>query len=131
MAIVSVSPLEVTSLSPQVTSATGQVTSLGQSNEIQKSLNPSWEALEVSGAGLEALRAVKAVRIEVWDWDKNPSKHELIGSAEISMPDLNRGVGGAAVALDAATLYDVSAKGSSSSSKSRGTVSGSVTIKTN
>ena len=119
----------------QVTSATGQVTSLGRSKEIMKTLHPSWEALEVSDVGLMALRAVRAVRIEVWDWDKNPAKHELIGSAELSMPDLDRMLsqsgGGGSAALDAVTLYDASAKGSSSSIKSRGTVSGSVTVKTN
>ena len=60
-------------LSPQATSATGQVTRLGRSNDVMKSLHPSWEDVEVSGAGFDALRAVRAVHIEVWDWDKNLS----------------------------------------------------------
>ena len=71
----------------------------------------------------------------MWDWDKNPAKHELIGAADLALPDLDRLLaqsgGGGSAAIDAVTLYDASAKGSSSSIKSRGTVSGSLTIRTN
>ena len=71
----------------------------------------------------------------MWDWDKNPTKHELIGAADLALPDLDRLLaqsgGGGSAALDAVTLYDASAKGSSSSIKSRGTLSGSLTIRTN
>ena len=88
----------------------------------------------MSGSALQQLRATRSVRIEVYDWDKNPTKHELIGAAELSMPDLERllaqsGGGGSAM-LDAVTLYDAK-PGSNSSLKSRGSVSGSLTIKTN
>ena len=44
----------------------------------------------MSGSALQELRATRSVRIEVYDWDKNPTKHELIGAAELSMPDLER-----------------------------------------
>jgi len=37
----------------------------------------------VSGSALQQLRATRSVRIEVYDWDKNPTKHELIGAAEL------------------------------------------------
>ena len=68
----------------------------------------------------------------MWDWDKNPAKHEIIGSGELTLPDLNRLLfgGGASAALDAVTLYDATAK-PSSSLKSSGTISGSISIKTN
>ena len=72
------------------------------------------------------------MRIEVYDWDKNPTEHELIGAAELSMPDLERLLaqsgGGGSATLDAVTLYDAKLN---SSLKSRGSVSGSLTIKTN
>ena len=71
-------------------SASGQLVELGRSKEIMKELNPTWEAVEVSGSALQELRATRSVRIEVYDWDKNPTKHELIGAAELSMPDLER-----------------------------------------
>ena len=71
-------------------SASGQLVELGRSREILKELNPTWEAVEVRGSALQELRATRSVRIEVYDWDKNPSKHELIGAAELSMPDLER-----------------------------------------
>ena len=52
----------------QARTATGQFVKLGQSKEVMKSLNPSWEAVEVTD--LQALRAVQAVRIEVRHWDQ-------------------------------------------------------------
>ena len=115
----------------QTRDGSGAYHQIGKSNTIKSNLNPKWNPLVVDAEQLGRVAGAKQLRLEVWDWDMaiKGGKDDLIGVAAIDLPDLEvlLGRGQQNIDLPQISLLDPNAK-PQDSFKSRGTVSGNVTI---